>query len=269
LVGIAIDKGYNCRVNNEIGDYLRGYDNSIDSAHAAIRISDILSMTSGISGNEITNSTIEPDEYDNWEDAPNQIIYTLNKPMVDSPGHSFIYNSGVSHLLSGVLTKATNQSVLNFAEKFLFRPIGITTQNWEKDRQGIYNGGAGLQLTPYDMLKFGRLYLNKGIYNGVRIVSKYWINKATSFKISTNNIEAFTPNYGYLWWMGKKTGHKYFLANGFGGQFILVSPDLNLIVIATNNWSEQDGVSIARANQQWYNTLELIVNYIIPLYIAY
>jgi CubicO group peptidase (beta-lactamase class C family) len=259
LVGIAIDKGDISSENNEIGGYLGAYASSIDPIKSAIRIREILSMTSGISGNEITN----PTEYNNWNNAPNQILYTLNKQMVSSPGQSFNYNSGASHLLSGILTQATSQTVLNFAETYLFQPLGINIQYWQKDKQGIYNGGAGLQLTPYDMLKFGRLYLNKGIYNDVRVVSEDWINKATSFKISTNDIEPFSPNYGYLWWMGNKNGHDYFFANGYGGQFILISPDLNLIVIATNNWS---GVSIDTANQQWYDTLELIVNRIIPLY---
>jgi CubicO group peptidase (beta-lactamase class C family) len=259
LVGIAIDKGTIASENDEIGAYLSETVSSIDSLKAAIRVSDILSMTSGISGNEIRN----PAEYNHWKHAPNQILYTLNKQMVASPGQRFIYNSGASHLLSGVLTEATNQSVLSFAEKHLFQPLGITVQYWQKDQQGIYNGGAGLQLSPYDMLKFGKLYLNKGIYNDVRVVSEDWVNKATSFKISTNNIAPFSPNYAYLWWMGNKSGHDYFFANGYGGQFILVSPDLNLIVIATNNWA---GVSITKANQQWYDTLELIINSVIPLH---
>ena len=259
LVGISIDKGIISSENNEIGDYLSDYASSIDSIKATIRICDILSMTSGISGNEITN----PTEYNNWINAPNQILYTLNKQMDSSPGQSFNYNSGSSHLMSGILTQATGQSVFNFAEEYLFQPIGINIQYWQKDKQGLYNGAAGLQLTPYDMLKFGQLYLNKGIYNDVRIVSEDWVNKATSFKISTNGIEPFGPSYGYFWWIGYSNAHEYFFANGYGGQFIVISPDLNLIVIATNNWS---GVSTTITNQQWYNTLELIVDRIIPLY---
>ena len=113
------------------------------------------------------------------------------------------------------------------------------------------------------MLKIGQLYLNKGVYNGVRIVSESWINKASTFKITTNNIVSFGPGYGYLWWVGNTGRHGYFFANGYGGQFIVVVPDLNLVVVATNVWS---GVPAATANQQWSSTLALIMNRIVSLY---
>ncbi|HEY4785395.1 MAG TPA: serine hydrolase, partial [Bacteroidales bacterium] len=192
-----------------------------------------------------------------------QILYTLNKPMDSSPGQSFNYNSGSAHLISGVLTQATGQSDFEFAKEYLFQPIGISDPYWQKDKQGLYNGGAGLQLSPHDMLKFGKLLLNKGIYNGVRIVSEEWVNKATSFKISTNGIQPFGPSYGYFWWIGNTNKHDYFFANGYGGQFIVIVPDIKLIVIATNTWS---GVSTSVANEQWYNTLDMIINKIIPIY---
>ena len=113
------------------------------------------------------------------------------------------------------------------------------------------------------MLKIGQLYLNRGMYNGVRVVSEAWIDKASTFKITTKDIEPFGPSYGYLWWIGSSQSHGYFFANGFGGQFIVVVPDTRLIVVATNAWSN---VPIDQANQQWTSTLNVIMNKILPLY---
>jgi CubicO group peptidase (beta-lactamase class C family) len=259
LMGIAIDKGIIPSEDQKIGDYLRPLVGTIDSVKANIRIRDLLSMSSGISGNDIPDVT----EYNNWFYAPNQLAYTLNKSMMYQPGQAFGYNTGASHLVSAILTQAGGMSTFQFAKQHLFQPLGIADQSWGTDKQGIYNGGAALSLTPYDMLKIGQLYLNRGVYNGVRIVSEEWIDKASTFKITTNGIEPFGPGYGYFWWMGSSASHGYFFANGYGGQFIVVVPDFKLIVVATNNWTN---VSTDTANQDWYNTLDVIINKIIPLY---
>jgi CubicO group peptidase (beta-lactamase class C family) len=260
LIGIAIDKGIILSENQKIGDYLRHYVSPIDSTKANIKIRDVLSMSSGLEGDELT----DPLEYNIWITSPDQISYTLNKPMIKTPGYYFNYNNGTAHLTSAILTQAAGISTIQFASQNLFNPLGIDTPLWETDKRGINNGAAGLSLTPSDMVKIGKLYMNNGVFNGTRIVSEEWISKATSFKISTHNIEPFGPDYGYLWWIGYIENHKCYFANGYGGQFIVVVPDMELLVVATNNWS---GVEISTANQQWYRTLSLIMETIIPYFI--
>ncbi len=257
LIGIAIDKGFIQSENQKIGDFLSPLVDHIDEAKANITIGNLLSMSSGLEGNDLTSVP----EYENWRQAGNQLQYTMSKPLICQPGDVFIYNSGASHLLSIILTRATGMSTLEFAKIYLFQPLHIKDHSWEQDQQGYYNGSAGLFLTPHDMLKIGQLYMNKGMYRSIRIVSESWINKASSFKIGTNNIEPFAPGYGYLWWIGNTQGHDYYFANGYGGQFIVVTPDINLIVVATNRWS---GLPSTTANQQWYTTLDHIINTIIP-----
>jgi CubicO group peptidase (beta-lactamase class C family) len=259
LIGIAIDQGIIPSEEQKIGDYLQPLVGSIDSVKANIKIRDLLSMSSGLSGNDIPDVT----EYNNWYNAPDQLEYTRNQPMINQPGQVFGYNSGASHLTSIILTQAAGISTLQFAKQYLFQPLGIADPSWGIDKDGIYNGGSTLSLTPYDMLKIGQLYLNRGVYNGVRIVSEEWIEKASTFKITTNDIISFGPGYGYFLWIGSSASHGYFFANGYGGQFIVVVPNIRLIVVATNNLSN---VSISAANQQWYNTMDVIINRIIPIY---
>jgi CubicO group peptidase (beta-lactamase class C family) len=259
LIGIAIDRGFIPSEQEKIGDYLRPLLSIPDSAKANIRLRDVLSMTSGLSGNDLPVVS----EYNRWFNAPNQIEYTLNQPLVNGPGQVFGYNTGASHLTSVILTLATGMPSAQFAAQYLFDPLGIAVQPWGKDNQGFYNGGAALSLTPHDMLRIGQLYLNRGMYNSVRIVSEQWIDKATTLRVSTNGINPFGPGYGYLWWIGSTPSHGYFFANGYGGQFIVVVPTLKLVIVATNTWSQVSGDT---ADQQWYTTLDLIINKIIPLY---
>lgn len=259
LMGIAVDKGVIPSEDRAIGDYLRPMVDSLQPAKAGITIRDLLTMSSGLSGNDIPDTQ----EYNNWFNAPNQLAYTLNQSTLHQPGQVFGYNTGAAHLTSAILTRAGGTTTFQFAKQHLFQPLGIADHSWGTDKQGIYNGGAALCLTPYDMLKIGRLYLNKGVYNGVRVVSEAWIEKASTFRITTNGAQPFGPGYGYFWWVGSTARHSYFFANGYGGQFIVVVPDLRFIVIATNTWSN---VPANTANQQWYDTLALIMNGIIPLY---
>ena len=259
LIGIAIDKGFIQSEDQTINVFLDPLVGNLDSAKSKIRIRDLLSMSSGFYGNELSSSS----EYNNWISAPNQLLYTLSQPLVSQPGQTFYYNSGASHLLSIILTQATGMSSYNFAKQYLFQPLGISDHNWSTDKQGSNNGAAGLRLTPQDMLKIGILYLNGGIYNNTQVVTRSWITKATTAKITTGTVIPFESDYGYLWWNGRAHSRSYFFANGWGGQFILVVPELSLIVVASSEWS---GIPSAIAGEQWYNTLNLIINEIIPIY---
>ena len=259
LVGIAIDRGFIPSEEVKIGDYLRPLLSIADSAKANIRLRDVLSMTSGLSGNDLPVVS----EYNSWYNAPNQVEYTLTRPLVNPPGEVFGYNTGASHLTSVILTQATGVSSAQFAAQYLFDPLGIAEHVWGTDKQGFSNGGAALSLTPHDMLRIGVVCLNRGMFNGVRIVSEQWIDKATMSRVSTSGVIPFGPDYGYLWWVGSSTSHRYFFANGYGGQFIVVVPALKLVIVATNTWSQVTGDT---AGQQWNSTLDLIMNKIIPLY---
>ena len=260
LVGIAIDRSVISSENQKLGVLLSSLAESMDSAKADITLAQVLSMTSGLDGNELADAF----EYNNWVNAPDQLTYTINKTLVHTPGTYFAYSSGVAHLTSAILTQTTGWSTLQYAMQHLFTPMGIGWPKWSTDKRGIYNGGAGLKITPQDMLKIGKLYLNNGRFNGERILSESWIEKATTIQIAlSSNIMSFAQGYGYYWWIGNINSRDYFFANGWGGQFIVVVPELELIVVATNHWS---GVSTATAQQQWYDTMNLIMNEIVAAY---
>ncbi|HAN19041.1 MAG: hypothetical protein A2X13_11400 [Bacteroidetes bacterium GWC2_33_15] len=258
LIGIAIDKGYLTSIDQTLGEFIDTSVYTITPEKSAIKISHLLSMTGGFEWNELTASG-----YNEWALAENQIQYLLDKPLIAEPGQLFLYNSAGTHLLSYIITKVTGMSTYEFSLQYLFNPIDIQEVDWYIDKQGYCNGGAGLIFTPHDMVKIGQLVLNHGIYKGKTIVSSDYIDMSTQMKISTGNTMNFASDYGYCWWLGQKEEIEYIFANGYGGQFIVIVPSLELIVVTTNNLSS---VTSSIANEQWYRTLDLILNSIIPAF---
>jgi len=257
LIGIAIDKGYLTSIDQTLGEFIDTSVYTITPEKSSIKISHLLSMTSGFEWDELTSVL----GYNQWVLADNQVQYLLDKPLTSEPGQLFTYNSAGTHLLSYIITKESGISTYEFSLQYLFNPIDIEEVDWYVDKQGYCNGGAGLIFTPHDMIKIGQLVLNHGIYKGKTIVSSDYIDISTQTKISTGNTMNFASSYGYCWWLGQKDEIDYVFANGYGGQFIVIVPSLELIVVATNSLS---GVTSSVANEQWYRTLELIINSIIP-----
>ncbi|MCK5147433.1 serine hydrolase [bacterium] len=255
LIGIAIDKGDIPGVHTPIGTYLDSFTENLDSTHSALTIENLLTMSSGIDWDEDITS-----EYIPWIYAENQIDFVLEKDIIHTPGTRFVYNSGASHLLSPIIFSATGECLYDYAVENLFSPLGIGDRQWKTVSQGHNSGSAGLYLSGRDMIKIGELYLNNGLYEEKRIVSQDWINASTSTRISTRGTGPFGPGYGYLFWTGSKDGHDYFFANGYGGQFIVVVPDLSLVIVSQCEWR----ISGSQAGNNWYNIISNIINEVIP-----
>jgi len=259
LIGIAIDNGYLTSIDQTLGEFIDTSVYTITPEKSAIKISHLLSMTGGFEWDELTSVS----GYNEWVLADNQVQYLLDKPLTAEPGQLFTYNSACTHLLSYIITKVSGMSTYEFSLQYLFNPIDVEEVDWYIDKQGYCNGGSGLIFTPHDMVKIGQLLLNHGVYNGKTIVSSDYIDMSTQMKISTGNTMSFAYSYGYCWWLGQKEEIDYIFANGYGGQFIVIVPSLELIVVATNSLS---GVTSSIANEQWYRTLEIIINSIIPAF---
>lgn len=257
LIGIAIDKGFIQSTNQALAELLEPVVDVIDEQKGKITIAHLLTMSSGLEWNEVNGP-----EYGEWISAEDQIHYVLQKPLVAVPGQQFNYNSGAAHLLSVILTRATRMSTLDFADHYLFAPMGITNRRWQQVSGGYYNGGAGLELRARDMAKLGLLFLQKGISGKQEIVSSAWVAEATQMQQRLGFTFSALKNvhYGYLWWLEAGQKSLAFFAWGYGGQFVYCVPDLNLVVVTTSQWQR----SAEQANAQEMAVLEVIVNYIVP-----
>jgi len=253
LIGIAIDKGFISSVNEPIDGYIRPLVNDLDSAKGQITIKQLLTMSCGLEWYEIPG----PSEFMQWYTSPDKLLYILNKPFVSIPGESFNYSDGAAHLTSVVLTQATGLTAYEFAQQYLFTSLGITERNWTTDNRGFNYGGVRLYLLPEDMLKIGKLVLNNGRWDNEQIVPQEWLNESTEFQISTHDVIPYGSSYGYYWWRATENNYHFFYANGWAGQFIVVVPDYELIVVATTNYS---GLTDQQAGTLWYNLMNIIVN---------
>ena len=234
LIGIAIDQGKITGVDEKLLGFFPEYDDiaNINERKESITLEHVLTMSSGFTWTPLDSAEVMAETND-W------IRYVLDLPMSDDPGTRFVYNSGGSHLLSGIITNITGQSAETFAEENLFSKIGIYNWKWESDPNGINTGGWGLNLHPVDMAMFGYLYLKNGLLNDEQIISKDWVKESTSSHMSL---------YGYQWWVwpddmleGHLEARGMYYATGGGGQFIFIIPNLNMVVVSTGENLDEYG----------------------------
>jgi CubicO group peptidase (beta-lactamase class C family) len=192
-----------------------------DPRKAAMTLEHLLTMTSGLDWQEG-----DPIYQQMWQ-SRDWVKFVLDRPMADDPGADFNYNSGVSHVLSGIVQQGSGMLTQNFAQERLFTPLGINTPRWDKDADGLAIGGWGLTLTPRDMAKLGFLYLHGGVWDGQQIVPAAWVEASTMAHIETGG----DLNYGYQWWI-YPDGSGY-TALGRYGQIIFVAPESDLVVVFT------------------------------------
>lgn len=227
LIGSALQAGCLTSVDQTLGEVL-GERAPSDPAKAAITLRDVLMMSSGFAWSE--SGAIG--DYNPWAGAEDQVAFVLARPLVATPGTVFNYNSGAMHLLSVAIDRACGPT-LDFAAGGLFAGLGIASRTWETDNQGVVNGASGLQLTTADLGQIGELILGRGELAGARLVSADYIADATSGQILSGS--SGTPWYGYGIWNSVEP--VFSMAQGYGGQFVLVVPDRRAVVVVTTEWS--------------------------------
>jgi CubicO group peptidase (beta-lactamase class C family) len=250
LVGIAIDRGIVPGVKQPIESYFPDVLKAEkDVARKNITIENLLTMQSGL---ETTSNR----NYGAWVLSPNWVRYALTRPLTNPPGTRMVYSTGNTHILSAILTKATGKNTWQFAQEVFAKPLGFTLARWPQDPQGIYFGGNDMLMTPRQMLTFGHLYLNRGKAGGVQVVPASWVDE--SFKVHAESTRERERYYGYGWWIRDLGGYQSHYAWGYGGQFIFVVPELDLVVVIT---SASDVESRARNLRNAYGLME---DFVIP-----
>lgn len=243
LIGIALDKGLIKSVDDKVLEYFPNYVvKRGEKTLPNIRIRDILTMT--------VPYKYKFNPYTKYFTSMDWVKFSLDKMGGRGTIGEFRYAPIIGpDVLSGILAKATGQSVLEFAKENLFEPLDINIEKnitfdskeeqmkfykstdmngWVADPQGVNTAGWGLTISPVDMAKIGQLFLNKGKWNDKQIVSERWVREST-----TEHSRWKKPDlpYGYLWWIGEKSGYA---AMGDGGNIIYVNPEKNLVVAITS-----------------------------------
>lgn len=248
LLGIAVQQG-KLRLDQTIEQVLPAATTSaLDPRTRAITIRQLMMMKAGLESTSFDN-------YDAWVNSGNWVNNALRRPFTCAPDTCMVYSTGNTHLLSVILTRATGLSTRDFANRYLFGPLGAQIGGWTRDPQGYYLGGNEMNLTPRQMLRLGQLYLDGGTVNGKRLLTPAWIQDSWG-EYATSPWNGH--RYGLLWWSRDSGPYKVHFAWGYGGQFIFVVPQLKLVAVMTSSLtSSRNG----RHNDALHR---LVDDYIIP-----
>lgn len=250
-IGIAIDLGHIDHVEQSIFDYLPDHQHLKTNNREYISIEHLLTMSSGLAWDEwgAEHGTSANDIDMLWFDCSDPITCVLERPWWAEPGQIFTYNGGGMVILAEILNNATGLNIDEFSMKYLFDPLDTDSTLWSRYENGMFDAAGSLKVKSRAMMKFGVTYLNDGIWNGERILSSVWIEKSS--EIFNNNVGINIPGedsgkngYAYTWWISEFSHNgnkiKMFRAGGWGGQEIMVFPELDMVVVFTGgNYSSK------------------------------
>lgn len=228
-VGIAAGEGL-LTIDDKLVDLFKKRVNPLTALRKKnLTIRHLLTMSSGISFNE-AGAVTEND----W------VKGYLDSSFLFEPGSEFYYNSMNSYMLSAVIKEITGHGLLDYLKPRLFEPMGISRVCWQKCPKGIETGGWGLYLCPEDMAKLGVLMLQKGVWEGKRLVPAEWIREAAVKRMDTPD-ELGEYGYGYQVWMcGRPDSFQF---NGMLGQNVIIYPDIDMVIVTTAGSEELFQVS--------------------------
>ena len=262
LAGIALERGDIRTLDDPVADYLGALLPDLDPAKGAITVRQLLTMTSGLDWDETGGFG----SYIEWVRSGDPLGNLLGRPFSSTPGETFNYNSAAVHLLGVVLEQATGAGLPELARSTLFEPMGIAHSPWEPLGDGSFNGGAGLDLRPRDLARFGQLFLQGGSSGGNQLVPAEWVGASTrarfDWRFDMGALEGIT--YGLLWWIVPGAREPLYFAWGHAGQYVVVVPELHLVVVATNEWRGAGEDGGARLYER--ATMDIVVQDIIPAF---
>lgn len=264
-IGIAMDEGLLGDVNTPAMPFFEAYAPYVtDVRKESTTLEDLLTMRSGLLWIETggytgdLHSTIKLERSDEW------IRFILEQPTDTSPGTKYQYNDGASVLLGKILREATGQRADEWIKERIFDPIGIKDFYWKISPDGEADTEGGLYLTTEDLARFGYLFLRGGEWDGKQIISKQWVEASTSPVVPdvAPNSDRNNSGYGYQWWVPDHEDGitQVFAGNGYGGQFVLVSPEHDIVAVF-NGWNIHGGAN----RSTWRALQDRILPHVKPL----
>jgi CubicO group peptidase (beta-lactamase class C family) len=239
IIGVAVTRGDFASIDAPV---LRYFDTTkvanIDDRKRRMTVRHLLTMSGGFDWNENLPYIDPKNTATALEASPDWVAFTINRPMMREPGTQFNYSSGESVLLAQVFRQATGRDVEEYAAEHLFAPLGITHWYWKRTPSGSLDTEGGLYLEAGDLARIWYLFTQGGMWNGTRVVSADWVHQSVSPAFATGTAPT-AAKYGLKWWLHQDPldPAKFLWAgSGFGGQFPVAFPDLDMVVVF-NSWN--------------------------------
>jgi CubicO group peptidase (beta-lactamase class C family) len=238
-VGLAVEEGKLSIEDRVVGFFPDDLPGEPSENLRKMQVKDLLTMSTGHAD--------EP----NVRQSQDWIKSFLAHPLPHPPGTFFRYNTPATFMQSAIVQKVTGKTVVDYLQSRLFDPLGIQPPRWDTNPQGISLGGYGLFLKTEDIAKFGQLYLQNGKWEGKQLIPATWVQQATSKQVSNgdNPSSDWNQGYGFQFW---RCRHNAFRGDGKDGQFCVVLPDQDAVVVMTANTTNMQ----AQLSLVWDHLLE-------------
>jgi CubicO group peptidase (beta-lactamase class C family) len=236
LIGMAIKDGY---IKDEKQTLNNFYELTKFSNHSvkkdSVKLSDLLKMSSAFNGSD--DNSDSPGNEENMYPTEDWVKFALDLPMdsLKTNGKQWDYFTAGVVVLGDILNKSVPEGLEKYADKALFKPLGIKNYQWQYTPQKVVNTAGGLKMTSIEFAKFGQLYKNDGTWNSQQIIPKEWVNKTFTRQIQIPERE--NEYYGYLFWNKTYTvnrkSYEIFYCAGNGGSKIFIFKDLPIVIVVT------------------------------------
>jgi CubicO group peptidase (beta-lactamase class C family) len=254
VYGILLARGEVPALETHVASLYPANPELASAPRSAIRVRDLLDMSSGLEWNEpspVRRSRQDDETPLLWTGSIYRCVF--HRQVVAAPGERFVYSGGDTAILADIVSKATGKTLSEIVAKELFEPLGIKDWAWVRDLRGRPMAYAGLRLRPRDLMKIGRLVLQKGSWEGRQIVPASWIDQSMTRQVTADA----SYGYGYQWWTSDVDwrGEKLAVveAIGNGGQRLFLVPELDLgVVMTAGDYGQPE---ILRTEDGWFRKI--------------
>lgn len=223
LAGLAIAEG-KLSLDDTVAKVLPQYADLPNAR--AITLRQLLGMQSGLLWGD------DPKELAQIHIAQDAGRYVLQHARAPELVGKWNYNSGGSHLISLMVSRAVGMPFSDYAQQNLFTPLGFAPVEWDKDAQGHVNGSRGIYALPTDLMAFAELYRQHGQYAGQQLIPRAWVDYATAPLYPVTPDSPLDDFYGAQWWTTRN--REWYVARGGGGQYIAVLPRYDISMVITS-----------------------------------
>jgi CubicO group peptidase (beta-lactamase class C family) len=232
LLGKAIMDGHIESLEQPVCDFLPAF---CEGKAAKMTVGDLSSMASGTDWDEAYYSPLSITTRAYFDDDLAKVINGLK--VVNEPGQAYKYASGDTQMLAMVIEKATGKKLYNYFESSFWKPLGSENSTlWQVDSEDhdLVKAYCCIASNAKDFARFGKLYKDYGKWNGQQVLDSSFIAKSITPRFPES------PEYGYGWWLKQQNGKDFFMMRGHLGQYVIVQPEDNVIIVRLGHQKSPD-----------------------------
>lgn len=232
LLGKAIMEGHIKSLDQPVCAFLPAF---CEGKAAEMTVGDLSSMASGTNWDEAYYSPLSITTRSYFDDDLRKVINGLE--VVETPGQAYKYASGDTQMLAMVIEKATGEKMYDYLSESFWKPLGSENKAlWQVDsaEEDLVKAYCCIASNAKDFARLGKLYKDHGEWNGQQLLDSAFVAKSLKPRFPSS------PEYGYGWWLKNQNNKDFFMMRGHLGQYVIVQPDDNVIIVRLGHQKSPD-----------------------------